>query len=897
MNRTIRWQGEVGGLGPRAEQLVVAPHDRAARTIGTKAQTLSELAVILLSEVGGVGLKVAPEFTRRQVLQRVVRDLVPGADAVEMSDHLREGVRSLLLAGIDLERLGADESRRVRELAMVTKGYRGRLRELGQVDPAEMFWQAAALDLPRIGLFVYGYFALRADQIELIDRIAGDGSVVILPGNGAQVFYENDPAISLLRDRGWEVSAASEEAWTKSETAIGWEVGRLIWTGGEVSSLVRAFSAATVEAEVREVLRRVASLLASGVSPEEIVLITEDEPSYGQALEAVGWEYGIPVRIDEELPLAAHRIGGWIRLLMEMVGGGFGYESTLGFLCHALSPEPAWERLGEASQWRPVGGEAWRALGIEPCPPGWPASLTGEAPATRSQLAGILESVLPPAITADLPSADLFASRLREGLDELLANMGEGPVTVRQFTFEVIELLGLGRQSVSMVDRGIVLRRPGMVIGGYSRHLFLLGMIDGEMPRSVTTEGILDLYERKRLRALGFPLATAVELVRREKLGLLLAIGTATESITLSLPRMRLGKPTIESGFLAQSGIVVDSLPAGHTTPNPLSIEEARRNNPRGAGPEDPLCQRFQSALAVEYSRELSPDRDQYDGVTGHPVSAENRTWSASQLTRFGQCRFKWFSRHILGVEEESELPIEVTSRQYGRLLHRALELALADLPAGSDPRQWALSRIEDALIAAEVDPENPLYRFPAWEAQRTEWLDRLRRAIQSEWFIRPETQVIGREQKFEESWQGLKVSGSIDRIDRTPEGIEMVDYKTGSGFPRGANDGSGRLKLDLQLPIYIEAAGSRLFPGAKITGRYFSLTSRRNLVRRVDDQSSELTEFTERLRRQLATGDFAVEPDAAEEACSYCEYELICRRGRRLARKSRFDSTEEEEL
>lgn len=124
-----------------------------------------------------------------------------------------------------------------------------------------------------------------------------------------------------------------------------------------------------------------------------------------------------------------------------------------------------------------------------------------------------------------------------------------------------------------------------------------------------------------------------------------------------------------------------------------------------------------------------------------------------------------------------------------------------------------------------------------------------------------------------------------------------MVDYKTGSGFPRGANDGSGRLKLDLQLPIYIEAAGSRLFPGAKITGRYFSLTSRRNLVRRVDDQSSELTEFTERLRRQLATGDFAVEPDAAEEACSYCEYELICRRGRRLARKSRFDSTEEEEL
>ncbi|NDD65126.1 MAG: PD-(D/E)XK nuclease family protein [Acidobacteria bacterium] len=582
---------------------------------------------------------------------------------------------------------------------------------------------------------------------------------------------------------------------------------------------------------------------------------------------------------------------------METVGGGFGYESTLGFLCHSLSPEPEWERLSVASQWRPVGREAWLALGIEPLPQGWPEWPAAEAPAPRSHLAGMLQRVLPLVAgsdeTAGQGSAELFAGWLQEALDELLEMMGDGPVTIREFSSEVIELLRLRRQPASTAERGIALRRPGMVIGGYFRHLFLPGMVEGEMPRSVSAGAVLDLYERKRLRAVGFPLATAVDLLRQEKLGFVLTIGAATESITLSLPRMKLGKPTIESGILARCGIAVDVLPAGHATSNPLSIEEARRSDPRREWPDDPPGQFFRAALAVERSRELSPDQDEYDGVTGQPVSAAERTWSASQLTRFGQCRFKWFSRHILGVEEESELPIEVTSRQYGRLFHRALELALEDLPAGADPRQWALSRIEDSLIAAEDDPSNPLFRFPAWEAQRTEWLDRLRRAIESDWFINPGAQVIGREEKFEEMWQGLKVTGSIDRIDRTPEGIEMVDYKTGSSFPRGANDGSGRLKLDLQLPIYIEAAGSGRFPGEKITGRYFSLTSRRNLVRRIEDQATGLANFTERLRRQLTAGDFAVEPDSAGEACSYCDYELICRRGRRLARKARLQSLE----
>jgi RecB family exonuclease len=46
-------------------------------------------------------------------------------------------------------------------------------------------------------------------------------------------------------------------------------------------------------------------------------------------------------------------------------------------------------------------------------------------------------------------------------------------------------------------------------------------------------------------------------------------------------------------------------------------------------------------------------------------------------------------------------------------------------------------------------------------------------------------------------------VVGFIDRIDRTPESIELIDTTDDGRFPNGAQDDSGYLKVDLQIPIY----------------------------------------------------------------------------------------------
>ncbi|NBO64192.1 MAG: PD-(D/E)XK nuclease family protein [Acidobacteria bacterium] len=784
LGRTIVIQSP--GMGVEAEpgQMVVTPNQRAAEVIGEKCLTLDEIAARILSDSG---LKIASFGIRQRVLGEVIEDSVPEVDRTAMSVLFREGIDALLQDGVAPTELRAEASPRICALTRVAEAYLNRLRQMSMVDQAESLWRAAEINLRPRPMLLYGYFQPRRGEVALIDRLAGESSTFFLPTAEGQHFNRHWELIRWLSERGWQVKSRTEPSTlvncgeAASRATVGWRAAALLLTGRRASELISCFSAATVEAEGREVMRRVGRLLASGVRAEKIALIANDEVTYSRSLQSIGREYGIGVRSRAEIPIAEHRLGGWVKLMMEMVGDGFGYEPTLRFLGHSLSPGLSGEQLSRAQRHRPVDLNDWRDAGIEPWPVGWPVWPGRSEMASRAQLNGIMAKILPlarPTYDAVATAAEqLTAKKLLEGLDALIGVASE-LVTTKQFTAEVIELLGRVRQPLAE-NTGIEVYRPEMVIGGRFSHIFFLGMIEGEVPRPIREEVILDLHERKRLQASGLSLETASDLVRRELLNIFFALETATESVTLSLPRWRGNEPSVVAGLIKSAQIEVVNLAGQPTTP--FGVVESRRFDPAAEVIDDPVLPHLREAILIERSRELSTRRDEYDGITGHSVESDQRRWSASQLTSFGQCRFKWFCRYVLGVAEDGELPVETGSLQYGKLLHRTLELALAGLPPGSDPRQWALSRIEESMVEAERDPDNPLYQFPAWPAQRLERLERLRLAIESEGFIEPLAEVVSCERKFEGTWQGLNVRGSIDRIDRTPEGLTLIDYKTGS--------------------------------------------------------------------------------------------------------------------
>jgi RecB family exonuclease len=132
--------------------------------------------------------------------------------------------------------------------------------------------------------------------------------------------------------------------------------------------------------------------------------------------------------------------------------------------------------------------------------------------------------------------------------------------------------------------------------------------------------------------------------------------------------------------------------------------------------------------------------------------------------------------------------------------------------------------------------------------------------------------------------WRGFRVRGRLDRADRVGDQVVLYDYKAGKSRPKGVKNEDGELKLDFQLPLYREVAPA-LFPGLKAGPGYYLLVGAAE-AKSVKHDSGGLEALAHRLRRHLEEGRFPVDPDARQDACAYCAFDLVCRRGPRLARK-----------
>jgi hypothetical protein len=72
-------------------------------------------------------------------------------------------------------------SERATQLLQVTQRYVDILRQQNQVDSAEVLWRAVEQQPNSVPVLIYGYFQPRLDELTLIDAIAADGSIVVLP--------------------------------------------------------------------------------------------------------------------------------------------------------------------------------------------------------------------------------------------------------------------------------------------------------------------------------------------------------------------------------------------------------------------------------------------------------------------------------------------------------------------------------------------------------------------------------------------------------------------------------------------------------------------------------------------------------------------------------------------
>jgi RecB family exonuclease len=134
-------------------------------------------------------------------------------------------------------------------------------------------------------------------------------------------------------------------------------------------------------------------------------------------------------------------------------------------------------------------------------------------------------------------------------------------------------------------------------------------------------------------------------------------------------------------------------------------------------------------------------------------------------------------------------------------------------------------------------------------------------------WQANP-AQVVYSEKSFEFPFEKWKLKGTIDRVDRLPDGkVELLDYKMGFE-DRNEWDVAG----SLQLAIY--ALGLERALGEKVGSvGYFILSSRQKVTAPYDPASGEATL---NLIRETAEKMLALEMDR-KGACARCAIRNLC--------------------
>ena len=855
---TTRTPTEVSGS-------VLTLNHRAAARLNARPMLLTALA---RDRVTQAGLAVASPVFAHRLMTRAVAEVLGSPEPTGMARALAGSVREFLRLQLGPKGLETSDQvwpSRVLDVAQLADTYKTLLRAEGLVDGVELACVAAGVSPTRERLTLYGQLRLTPGELNFLDAVADAGSELYLPWEDHPLFADNVTAADWLEKRGWTVFQEDCPATGLAGAFLGRET--------EPQGELRVF--AQPEEEIRGALRRVKGLLRSGVRPEDVALVVMDDDAWAAQVSAVAWEYGVPVRLSVTRPLAETRVGRWLERALEAAEQRLTFEPVVRMLAHPLDAGldgEAWQRIRLQ---RPEGEAAWTRAGVDVSALAWPVADHRARWVERT-----LELLDARGVSdrARERTVDTLAlSYLRAEL-EVLATPGDEVLDQASYLNELHGLLSLVAVPTELASRGVELLTPASLFGAEVPHLIVLGALDGVLPPALKDDPALDFLERRQMRAAGLLVETATTLARRGQLDFWALLRSASGSAEFSYARHAGGAEGLPSPYLG----LLPLLPGAERL-EACSPEEARRGAlARNGTYVDAVLSAARHAHRVEVGRASGQPHDGHDGILGEAIDPHALTFSASQLGNLGRCGFSWFLGTLLRLEDQND---EARHRHHGRLTHAALEAAARQaFEDTAEPRAAMAGAIEAALTQAETLLEWP--QTPEWQLERPELLSQLRRAIAAPDFLAPEYVPFAAEVTFEGSWYGLKVRGLIDRVDRKGEQLMITDYKSGTSKPQGVQDGNGRLSLDLQLPIYLQAALPSLWPEFRPAGAaYFSLRSAR-VIDRVRLPGSELEAFVQRIRAQLALGALPPRPDAAQKACESCRFDAVCRGGVRAARK-----------
>ncbi len=273
-----------------------------------------------------------------------------------------------------------------------------------------------------------------------------------------------------------------------------------------------------------------------------------------------------------------------------------------------------------------------------------------------------------------------------------------------------------------------------------------------------------------------------------------------------------------------------------------------------------------------------------------HPFDAEMHP---TRLERYVSCPFAFLLRDVyqLQAPDEPGDSLEMDAREFGTLAHDILQRAYQQVIDGDLRRDGALAAVLAAWQAccAEAESRGVTGAALSWEVRRELLLEDLLETVRRDRvFLDPASRPSAVEWRFGEAvarpvvlelpdGRAVRFAGRLDRVDETPSGARIIDYKSGGG---GAERNGIKERLSVQLPVYrlaLRQAGERDY--ASISCLY-RLVTRRGGFEDLDLPQAE-GPSTHRLQALVATAvalvDAGLFPRSTRQRCEYCDVRYAC--------------------
>jgi probable DNA repair protein len=372
-----------------------------------------------------------------------------------------------------------------------------------------------------------------------------------------------------------------------------------------------------------------------------------------------------------------------------------------------------------------------------------------------------------PLASDEFQAADALRQRLAE-----FANLGEAApaLTLDEARTEFSLVLAepfqpeRGDPSLWVFD---ALEPPGVEFDG----LWISGMTASNWPRAVAQDPFLPLSLQRRL---GMPGTSAEDALQHAARTVAAWQGSADE-VVFSWP------------------LHVDDAAAEPSRLVPAGLEAIE--------PSVPVPTRAAGLAATTELELLEPD-------PAPPLTGKARG-GARVLELQAKCPFRAFAELRLAARPLEEPALGIDARVRGNLLHAALEFVWRELGGraglvrlSQEQLDDLVTRALDAATAAELPPElggRAAQIEREWQRSAIERLIELDRS-------RGDFEVVDVEAGLSTTLAGLALELRVDRIDRTGEGLVILDYKTGRATTsqwRGARPDAP------QLPLYAVMAGA----------------------------------------------------------------------------------------